>query len=236
MMTRYFIILFFGLSIGCQPEPETIPYRLEMRLLQLELAVLNEDVEMVRLLADEVSEIYKEVYPESENEIDVVKRMVNAIKENHTFQAEYTHLIGLKELIINLPENPSFRDGHLDALLVYGNKLLPVLKVSTDVMMDLYEWNEFYELSKNLKEAWIVLDGEPVSQELLRYNTLKATYQARAIDELRIAMNDFMASMERKDDTLYDICSNAETVRDRYVDYLEVLSSIQPDFQGDMLE
>ncbi len=235
-MNKKVLIFIFCFLVACQPEPTDVPFRLELRALQLEIAIIEQDKDLVTLLSEEVSELYKEkVNPESQK-LKEFNQLVKILKESNSDETEYTYLQKLKDLIISIPIEISTRDEHLDALMVYGNHLLVATSTASDAMMELYEWNEFESQVNYLKESWILLNDRNPSLELLRYNDEKVIVQKKVYDLLRLAMDDFLYSVEGGDATTYELCSNADVLRERYVDYLKLLTSVTPRDQEEILQ
>jgi hypothetical protein len=235
-MKKHIWIIFLLVMVGCQPEPSEVPFRLELRVLKLELAILNQDHDMITLLSDEVSELYKDKVELRDRSLEEFNELIITLQESDPEENEFTYLQKLKESILNVPVDVAARDEHLDALLVYGNHLLLVTETARDVMMDLYEWNEFESQADSMKKAWNLLEDHSPSMELLRFNEEKAIAQKREFDLLRQAMREFTLSVEGGDATTYDLCSNSDVLRERYINYLGVLTSISPQNQEDILE
>ena len=235
MYREILIFCLIGL-VACQPEPVDVPYRLELRTLQLEVSILNQDKELISLLSDEVSELYKEQVRPEGSDLEKFDNIIFTIQKTALDDTEFTHLQKLKELIVSIPISLSPRDEHLDALLVFGNDLLVTTETARDPMMDLYEWNEFMAQIESLKDSWKLLEDRKPTVELLRFNPIKIDSQMKLFDLLRQSINVFFESVENEEATTYDLCSNSDVLRQQYINYLSLLTSVSPQDQEEILQ
>ncbi|NNF32723.1 MAG: hypothetical protein HKN68_01355 [Saprospiraceae bacterium] len=235
-MIKKIWILLLVVVVACQPEPSDVPFRLELRVLKLELAILSQDHDMITLLSDEVSELYKDKVTLEEGSLQEFNKLITTLQNSKAEDNEFTYLQKLKETVLNIPVDATARDEHLDGLMVYGNHLILTTETARDVMMDLYGWNEFEAQADALKESWDILEDRKPSIELLRYNDEKVDAQIRLFDMLRQAMREFINSIEQGDATTYDLCSNADVLRDHYINYLQMLTSVSSQDQEEILQ
>jgi len=235
-MIKKIWIFLLVVVVACQPEQSDVPFRLELRVLKLELAILSQDHDMITLLSDEVSELYKDKVTLNEGSLQEFNELITTLQNSKAEENEFTYLQKLKETVLDIPVDAAARDEHLDALMVYGNHLILATETARDVMMDRYEWNEFASQADALKESWDLLEDRQPSIELLRFNDEKVETQIRLFDMLRQSMRDFINSIEQGNATTYDLCSNADVLRDHYINYLKMLTSVSSQDQEEILQ
>jgi hypothetical protein len=235
-MIKKIWIFLLVVVVACQPEQSDVPFRLELRVLKLELAILSQDHDMITLLSDEVSELYKDKVTLNEGSLQEFNELITTLQNSKAEENEFTYLQKLKETVLDIPVDAAARDEHLDALMVYGNHLILATETARDVMMDRYEWNEFASQADALKESWDLLEDRQPSIELLRFNDEKVENQIRLFDMLRQSMREFINSIEQGNATTYDLCSNADVLRDHYINYLKMLTSVSSQDQEEILQ
>lgn len=235
-MIKKIWIFLLVVVVACQPEQSDVPFRLELRVLKLELAILSQDHDMITLLSDEVSELYKDKVTLNEGSLQEFNELITTLQNSKAEENEFTYLQKLKETVLDIPVDAAARDEHLDALMVYGNHLILATETARDVMMDRYEWNEFASQADALKESWDLLEDRQPSIELLRFNDEKVETQIRLFDMLRQSMREFINSIEQGNATTYDLCSNADVLRDHYINYLKMLTSVSSQDQEEILQ
>ena len=67
----------------------------------------------------------------------------------------------------------------------------------TNPKLDLYEWNEFIQLTECLSEAWTILNHHFPTPETLSFDALKLKTQTIAKDDLGKALNKFASTVDR---------------------------------------
>jgi hypothetical protein len=221
---------------SCEVDPSEVPYRMELRVNSLESAMLKGQKEIVMIEAGEVIKMIEENPFADKADIrkqnDVI-RILKDIQANSFNDRDFEDIRIVKELLLELYDFRSYHDDFLDALWVYGNDLLLTTNTARDQLLDLYEWREFEDQVLKLKSSWGILQRLYPSPELLRYNEKKEKALKTQFILLSEAQEVFFDGVENKEATTYDLCSNADVLRDVYQKYIELLSSVSIEQRSD---
>ena len=228
MLKKIFGILLI-LTIACQPDMPVQPFRTEFKVLNLEIALLQQDHGNIQLLAGEVKALLEDHITKSELEQQVkgdAIRLLDQIQTGYYNPNHFEELTLLKEDLLILFNSNEYKDNHLDALWHFGNALLTATSTARDPLMDLYEWNEFELQIQMLKDAWEIVEKQDPSMALLRYNSQKKDKRVELFDQLNIALQEFEKVVADGFSPTETLCEKADELRKHYLEYLELLTAV----------
>ena len=141
----------------------------------------------------------------------------NAKTKDQDYQLDQLRI--LKTHIYNLNTN-SEMDIFLLYLWDFEKQMHTVTKAALDPKLDLYEWNEFVQLTECLSEAWSILNHHFPTPETLSFDALKLKTQTIAKDDLGKALNKFASTVDRSNTRSEHLESAALNLRKVYTAYI----------------
>lgn len=231
----FFLIVFSIVILGnysCQEgttntKPTQSKYsKLHLSLIATEYAIYQKDDKDTQLQLAKTLKLLNEneqlFCPHQNIEINASKAITTDLMASvHTKDQndELNMLRILKRYIFNL-HTTSELDLYLLYLWEFEKQMYTTSKASIDPKLDLFEWNEFVQLTDCLSESWSILDHHFPTPETLGYNVLKFKTQTLAKDDLGKALNQFTTIIYTSNAQSADLAISALNLRIHYIEYI----------------
>lgn len=232
---KIFLILLsiaIVINFGCQEKISTTELQqskyseLHTSILATEYAIYqkNDDDTKSHLsqIVRQINDSSKLFCPYQDIEIDAATYIASDLVENAKMKDQDYQLDQLRILkthIYNLDTN-SEMDIFLLYLWDFEKQMHANTKAALDPKLDLYEWNEFIQLTECLSEAWSILNHHFPTPETLGYDALKLKSQTLAKDDLGKALKIFTSTVYKSNTRSEYLESVTLNLREIYTAYI----------------
>ena len=221
-----------ALNFGCQKDDSNTKLQqsnyseLHASILATEYAIYqkkdNDTKSHLKQIVEQIKNSDELFCPYQDIEIEAATYIATDLVENaKTKDQDYQldQLRTLKTHIYNLNTN-SEMDIFLLYLWDFEKQMHATTKAALDPKLDLYEWNEFVQLTECLSEAWQILNHHFPTPETLGYDAQKLKTQTLAKDDLEKALKKFASTVYKSNTRSEYLESVALNLREIYTAYI----------------